>query len=183
MHRHWRYPNLTLLFLSLLLSAFLLVNGTLQAAVSYLGVTGYVGVFFAGMLFVSTFTLAPAAAVLYAFAQFLDPPLVALVAATGAALGDYLAYRFIRERLFAELNPFLKALHLYRRVNILHSKYFVWWAPVMGAIFIASPLPDELGLTLLGMKKITAARFITLTFTLHFIGIYLLTLAARAAAS
>jgi hypothetical protein len=179
MHHRWRYPNLTLLALSLVLAALLFLNGWLEAVVSYLGTTGYVGVFFAGFLFVSTFTIAPAAALLYAFAETLDPVFVAALGGLGAAIGDYLAYLFIRDRIFAELNPLLKALHLYKRVNILHTRYFAWLAPVIGAAIIASPLPDEMGLSLLGLKRINLPVFLTLAFGLNTIGIYLVALVAR----
>lgn len=181
MHPHWRYPNLTLLFVSLVVTLYLLTNGYLDHLTSSLGNFGYVGVFIAGFLFVSTFTIAPAAAILFGFGESLDPLLVAGIGGMGAALGDYLAYLFIRDRLFAELNPVLKMFHLYRRVDILHTKYFAWLAPVVGAAIIASPLPDEIGLSLLGLKKITFGRFVAFTFCLNAIGIFLIALAAHRA--
>jgi hypothetical protein len=130
-------------------------------------------------MFVSTFTVAPAAAILFTFAETLDPFTVALLGASGAVIGDYLAFRFIKDRLLAELNPFLKMLHLYRPVNILHTKYFAWLAPVVGAVVIASPLPDELGLTLLGLTKMPIGRFIAITYVMNFTGILLIALAAQ----
>lgn len=181
MHRHWRYPNLTLLIISLVVTFFLLTNGYLDQLTSKLGNLGYLGVFIAGFLFVSTFTIAPAAAILFEFSKSLDPYLVAGIGGAGAAIGDYFAYIFIRDRLFAELNPVLKMFHLYRRVDILHTKYFAWLAPVVGAAIVASPLPDEIGLSLLGLKKITFGRFIALAFLLNAIGIFLIALAARGA--
>lgn len=178
MHHHWRYPNLALLLASLSVTAFLALNGTLFRLVEALGALGYLGVFLAGTLFVSTFTLAPAAVVLFNFAKVIDPAVIAVIGGLGAALGDYIAYRFIRERLFDELSPLLKTLHLYRRVNVLHTRYFAWLAPVVGAAIIASPLPDELGLSLLGLKKISLPRFLLLAFLLNALGIYVVALAA-----
>lgn len=174
----WRYPNLVLLFCGLLLAVIVLRYGQTDLLTEAFGRLGYGGVFVAGLFFVSTFTVAPAAAVLFEFAQNLTPLLVALFGGLGAAVGDYIAYRFIREKIFAELNPILKTLHLYRQVDLLHSKYFTWLAPVIGLAIIASPLPDELGLTLLGLKKIKPASFLLMTFIFNAIGIYLIALAA-----
>lgn len=176
--KHWHYPNITLLLLSAALTGYLLYNGHLDVIVSSFGALGYLGVFLAGLMFVSSFTILPATAILFAFAETLPALPVALVGAAGAMMMDYLAFRFIRDRLLAELNPFLKMLRIYRPVNILKTKYFAWMAPVVGAIIIASPLPDELGLTLLGLTKISAGRFIALTFTFNFVGILLIALAA-----
>lgn len=181
MHHRWKYPNVTLLVVSLLVAIILLANGWLGHLTGSLGTLGYIGVFLAGSLFVSTFTIAPAAAVLFEFGQTLDPLLVALVGGVGAALGDYVAYRFIRDRLIAELNPILKALHLYRRIDILHTRYFAWLAPVVGAAIIASPLPDEIGLSLLGLKRMNVPAFLALAFVLNAIGIFIIALAAQAA--
>ena len=178
-HPHWRYPNLTLLTLSLIATYLLLRNGSLYNVVNSLGELGYLGIFVTGLFFVSTFTVAPAAVVLFTFAQELNPLAVALVGGLGAMVGDYLAMRFIRDRLFKELNPFLKTLHLYRPVNILHSKYFAWFGPVVGAAIIASPFPDEAGLVLIGASKISAGRLLLITYLLNAGGIFLIALAAQ----
>lgn len=178
-HPHWRYPNLTLLILSLVATYLLLRNGLLHPIVEYMGTLGYVGVLFTGLFFVSTFTIAPAAAALFTFARELNPLAVAVIGGFGAMIGDYIAMRFIRERLLEELNPILRALHLYRRVDILHSKYFAWLSPVIGAAIIASPFPDEAGLILLGASKISWGRMMLVTFILNAAGIFLIALVAR----
>lgn len=179
MHPHWRFPNLTLLFISLLVTIFLLTNGYLEQLTISLGDLGYVGVFISGIFFISTFTVAPAAAVLFELGKNLDPYFVAVIGGLGAALGDYLAYKFIRDRLLEELSPILRVLHLQRKVDILHTKFFAWLAPVVGAAIIASPLPDEIGLSLLGLKKISFGRFVLLAFCLNAVGIFLIALAAQ----
>lgn len=180
MHRHWRYPNLLLLALSLILTGVILYNGWLEHILSPIHQWGYVGVFIIGGLFVSTFTVAPAAAVLFALSGELNPWFVSVTGGLGAMIGDYLAFRFIKDRIFAELNPFLKMLHLYRPVNILQTKYFAWLTPVVGALIVASPLPDEIGLSLLGLTKISTARLLFLAFLLNAIGILFIALAAKA---
>jgi hypothetical protein len=51
--------------------------------------------------------------------------------------------------------------------------------PVVGAVIIASPLPDELGLALLGFSRIDRRYFFAISYTMNFIGIVLIGLAAR----
>ena len=178
--RQFKYPNLTILFLSLIVAYILYRSGALHSVVSKLGSFELVGLFVTGMFFVSTFTIAPAVAVLLAFVQDYNPLVVAIVGGFGAAFGDYLAMIYVRDKLLDELNPLLKALHIYRKINILHSKYFAWLAPALGAAIVASPLPDELGLVLLGASKLGKARLIMLVFLLNAAGILLIALAARA---
>ncbi len=178
-HTHWRYPNLTLLAVSLVGTVLILYNGYLEHIVGPLQNWGYLGVFLAGLFFVSTFTVAPAAAVLFTLSDNINPWQVAVIGGLGGMIGDYLAFLFIRDRLLEELNPFLKMLHLYRPVNILHSKYFGWLAPVIGALIIASPFPDEIGLSLLGLTKIKTSRLLVLAFFLNAAGILLIALAAH----
>lgn len=182
MHSRWKYPNIALLVVSLVLTAVLLANGWLEPLTRSIGSLGYVGIFLSGALFVSTFTIAPGAALLFTFAQSHSPVVVAVLGGVGAAAGDFIAYRFIRDHLLAELHPILKALHLYRRVSVLHSRYFAWLAPVIGAAIIASPLPDEIGLSLLGLRNINSTAFLVLAFMLNAAGIFVIAIAARGAA-
>lgn len=175
---HWHYPNLTLLFISLVLTVILARSGQIEHLVTFTDGLGVVGIFLAGMFFVSTFTVIPAAAVLFEFAQVYPPVVIAVVGGLGSTLGDYLGLLFIRDRLLAELNPFLKALHLYKKIRITHTKYFTWLAPVVGAILIASPIPDEVGLTLLGVTKIKTEIFVCIAFLINVTGLFLLALLA-----
>jgi len=176
----WRYANIVLLLLSLVIAGVIIRYDQDRLLDKAIGQLGYFGVFISGVLFVSTFTVAPAAALLFEFARNLNPATVALAGGLGAAIGDYFTYRFIRDKIFTELNPVLKTLHLYRRIDILHTKYFAWLAPVLGTVIIASPFPDELGLSLLGLKKIKQSVFLLIVFIINSVGIYLIALAARA---
>jgi len=175
---HWHYPNLTFVLISLLFTIYMVKSGLVHQLVALADGMGLIGVFLAGMFFVSTFTVIPAAAVLYEFAQVYPPVVIAIVGGVGSTIGDYLGLLFIRDRLLAELNPFLKALHLYKKIRITHTKYFAWLAPVVGAIILASPFPDEVGLTLLGVTKIKPQIFMSIAFLINVMGLFLLALIA-----
>jgi len=51
--------------------------------------------------------------------------------------------------------------------------------PVTGAVIIASPFPDELGVTLLGLSRVRNIHFLVVTYLLNTIGIFLIVLLAR----
>jgi len=44
----------------------------------------------------------------------------------------------------------------------------------VGALIIISPLPDELGVSLMGISKLKWYRFLLLSFTLNTLGIFFL---------
>ena len=130
-----------------------------RCAEVHLGGFGYIGAFIAGILFVSTFTVATGAVILLILAEQLHPIEIGLIAGFGAVLGDLTIFRFVKDNLTQELeslyNQFDSNHHLKR---VLHSKYFSWSLPVIGAIIIASPFPDELGISILGFSKIFDIR-------------------------
>lgn len=173
-HRSWKYANLTFLAVSLLLAFTISRYEPLHATLLHLGKLGYFGAFFAGILFVSTFTVAIGAVVLLVLAEFLSPIEIGLVAGIGAVLGDFAIFRFIQNNLLREITNLFGQMDKKHRVrHLFHSKYFSWTLPVLGAIIIASPLPDEIGVSLMGISRMKTAQFIPLSFILNAIGIFL----------
>lgn len=131
------------------------------------------GAFIAGFFYSSFLTTPIAVAGLYIIGINSSPFEVAVVAGLGAMCADFLLVRFLRNvfsefssiahiPLFHELKKILKSLHL----NLL--------AVILGLIFIALPLPDELGLILLGASRLSTFNLLILTFILNSIGIFIL---------
>ncbi len=170
--RRWKYENTTLLILSLILVYFLAQTPLLDSAIDTLGNLGYIGAFIVGIFFVSTFTVAPAGIVLYHLADQLHPIEVALLAGAGAMIGDYVMFRFMRDKVFDELRPVLLRLQTPKVKIIFKSPYFAWLLPLVGAFIIASPFPDEIGVSMLGASKIKQWQFFLLAFILNSIGIF-----------
>lgn len=173
-HKRWRYKNTTMLALGLLLFFIFLGSPPVQAAIDHLGRLGYVGAFITGMLFVSTFTVAPAAILLFYFADQYHPVEIALVAGLGSVLGDYILFRFLKDRIFEELAPLFEQYGGSYLKVLFHSPYFSWFSPILGAIIIMSPFPDELGMGLLGLSKIKTWQFFLLTLVLDVTGIFII---------
>ncbi|OGL35719.1 hypothetical protein A3F65_03540 [Candidatus Saccharibacteria bacterium RIFCSPHIGHO2_12_FULL_47_16b] len=177
--RSWPYKNTTLLILSLVAFFYLIKDPSVDNLIRQAGNLGYLGALIAGLLFVSIFTVAPAAVILFHLADKLNGFEIALLAGLGAMMGDYLIFRFMKDRVFKELGPlFVKYGRRYFKI-FYKSPYFGWLLPAVGAFIIASPLPDEAGVSILGLSKIKRWQFFAIALTLNAIGIFLVVSAAR----
>ncbi len=177
-HKKYKFQNIILLVLSLLLLFYFAESTIVENTIKKIGDLGYVGMFITGIFFVSTFTVAPAGLVLFKFAEIYHPGVVALVAGTGSILGDIIIFRFVKDAVFSELKPLYDDYAKKHFKILFHTKYFGWLAPVFGAIIIASPFPDELGITLIGISKLKTSQFLLLVGALDYIGIFIIALIA-----
>ena len=187
-HRHlhrqhliWRYKNLTIAALGIVIAILLGRNETFHEFLLNFGSLGYVGAFIAGMLFVSMFTVATGAVILFIFAEQLHPIELGLIAGLGGVVGDLLIFHYLRDNLSSELADLYTHFDPKRHFSkLLHSRYFNWTLPVLGAIIIASPFPDELGISLMGLSKISTLKFILISFVLDTLGVFLIVSASLA---
>jgi len=140
---------------------------------------GLPGAFLAGILFVCSFTFAIGVVALAALAKVMSPLALALVAGAGAAIGNFLIFRFIKDDILAEVESLFPKIQGNHFIRLLHTKYFRWSLPVIGALIIVSPLPDEAGIALMDISGMRSVQFVLLTFLLHTIGILLFALAAH----
>lgn len=169
----WKYKNLTILLLGIAAAFLLSKASAFQLFLSHLGGFGYLGAFLAGALFVSTFTVATGIVILSILTQTLSPLEIGVIAGMGAVLGDFAIFRFIKDSLAEEVTPIYRELGGAHLTKLLHTKYFSWTLPVIGALIIALPFPDELGVSLMGISKIKTYQFLLLAFVLHSTGIFL----------
>lgn len=156
--------------------------GAVDALLVYIGDGVLFVAFVAGIFFTSILTTAPAIAVLGSLASHTHPVLIAVLGGAGAVLGDYFIFIFMRDRLVDDISYLLRHTDTPRLFKIFHRKSFRWVLPFVGGLIIASPLPDELGLTLLGISKMSTSRFLIFSYTFNTIGILLVGLAARSLA-
>lgn len=161
----------TFLFLvSLILAFYLARSDYFQLIIDQVLPFKLIGAVVAGVMYTSFLTAPLSVVALYLLSQKVDPILLGLVAGAGAMLGDLLIVQFFRKvfrgfsalrqtSLFEWIKKELRALHL----DIL--------AILLGAIIVASPLPDELGLILLGASNLSTPKLMTLTYILNTLGI------------
>ncbi len=141
----------------------------------------FLGSFIAGMFFTSIFTTAPAIVTLGEIAEVNTLYGTALFGAAGAVVGDLIIFRFVRDNFSKHLLAVLKQRGPGKRLKILlKMRSFRWLTFLAGGLIIASPLPDELGISLLGFSKMRMAWFAPLSFTLNFVGIFIIGAVARA---
>jgi len=175
----FKYPNTAFLILSLIIVLSFIRTPPVQHLIVEFGLLGYSGAFIIGLLFVSVFTVAPATIVLFYLAREYNPLLVAVFATLGSVIGDYVIFHFLEDGLFVELKPLFIRLFGRHVARLSQGRYTSWLLPVAGAIIIASPFPDEVGIALLGVSHLKTGRFIALVTVLDFIGMLLLVATAK----
>lgn len=147
--------------------------------VQSIGQLGYLGIFVIGILFVSTFTVTPAAVILFHLAESSHIIPLALLAGAGAVCGDLILYNYLQDKVFIELKPFFGLIGRSRVGRLFNSRYLAWSLPVIGALIIASPLPDEFGIALLGGSKLSRWQFVALSYVLNTAGIFIIVMFAK----
>lgn len=179
-HNHKNlYQDLGIIALSVLIAVLLAQSSALERFVVTIGELRLLGSFVAGALFTSVFTAAPATVLLGELAQANSAWMVAVTGALGAVAGDYLIFRFVRDRFSRDILELLQQ-YGYRRVRkIVQLRSSRWVLGTVGMLIIASPLPDELGVALLGFSKTKRRFFLPLSFTANFLGILLIGFAAQ----
>lgn len=140
-HRY-HYKNLTYLFISIVVAILLLQNQSFRGLLVHLGDYGYFGAFIGGVLFVSTFTVSIGTVILLILTSTLNPIEIGIIAGLGAVIGDLTIFQFMRSKgLVNEIKHFFNYFGGEKISHIIHTKYFSWSLPVVGALIIASPLP------------------------------------------
>ena len=172
------YPKLTALVICIILAYFLFSNPSTQAYVSHLGNYGYPGVFIAGMLFAFGFT-APFAV---GFFISLNPSniwIAGIIGGLGVLMSDLIIFSTIKVSFGDEfkrlrnLKAFVRITRLIER-NI-NKKIRIYLMYSFAGILIASPLPDEAGVTMLaGLTKISVKSLALISFILNTLGIIIL---------
>ncbi len=141
----------------------------------------FLGSFIAGLFFTSVFTTAPAIVTLGEIARIHEIVPTALFGAMGAVVGDLVIFRFVRDTFAEHILELIRHRDMGKRMAVLLKlKLFRWLSFFVGGLIIASPLPDELGVSLFGFSKMKMVWFIPLSFFFNFIGIVLIGLVARA---
>lgn len=168
---HWKYPYLTVVLVSIGIAVYLAGNEGFKNWVYQLGNTGYLGVLFGGLLFTSSFTVPISIVAIGILAENLNPINLALVGAIGSAIGDYLVFRLIKDHLGEEVEGLLGKKELNHINHFLKIRYIAWSLPIVGALVIASPLPDEVGISLLGISRVSTWKFLLISYISNAFGI------------
>ncbi len=174
-----RYPKITLLLIAIILAYWIFSIEAVQAFMSGLGATGYLGVFIAGLLFSFGFTT-PFAIGAFVVINPTNSILYALIGGLGAMISDIAIFKIIKVSFmdeFLALTRTKAALRMSYMAPTLNKKIKHYMLYAFAGIIIASPLPDELGVTMLaGLSHIKPLPLAFISLVFNTIGIYILLL-------
>jgi hypothetical protein len=170
-HRQELMKDILLVIGGGILAYYLTNAGAIESIINLLG-GNIVTIFVAGLFFTSVFTIAPASVALASMATTVPIHTVAFWGALGALCGDLLLFYFIKDKFTNDLLGSLRPSLIKHFFKSLHLGFMKWLSPVLGAFIIASPLPDELGLTLMGLSKMKTSILVPISFVMNGLGIY-----------
>lgn len=177
MKRIW--VDLGLLAASIAAAVYIVESDAVSRILAAFGTDIVPASFIAGIFFTSVMTTAPAVAVLGELSLEGNIFVVSIFGALGAVIGDYLIFAFVRDRVSEDVAHLMTHRTLGRYHALLRRRTFKRILPFIGGLIIASPLPDELGLALLGMSNMRTSRFAIVSFCFNAAGIFVIGLVAR----
>jgi len=183
MHRllfRFRYPKLLLFLLSVIIAWLIFSSSPLGAVHDFVATLGYAGLFIAGFFYVYGLTSVPATATILILAKDHNPLLAIAAAAFGALLADIVLFLFMRYEFKDEMDrlPTRKFLGS-KNKSLLHRIEKCLYMAV-AALIIASPLPTEIGITMMAsIKEISARKFMVIAYVLHTAAIAVIIIAAE----
>jgi hypothetical protein len=175
-----KYPKFLLLLLTFVFAYLIFTGRDFTAFHNFIFSSGYFGTFLAGILFTYGFTAAPATAIFLILANEQDILLAGFLGGFGALIGDLIIFKFIRHSFADEIEKLSKEKvidHINGKIPSLLKKYLI---PVLAGFIIASPLPDEIGVSLMAVSKsISTKVFYILSYTLNTAGIFIILLIGK----
>ena len=169
-----------IIVLSIFVAILLIQTGATEEVLKRTQRMWFLNSFIAGMFFTSIFTTAPAVVALGEIAQSSPSLFLSVIfGGLGALCGDLIIFRFMRDRLGEDIMRVVKHSGNGRLRHIIRLKFFKWLTFFLGALVIASPLPDELGLAMMGFSKTKTSLFIPVSFVFNSLGILVISLVAK----
>lgn len=170
--------DFVIILISILIAYALVYLGIVELLISQVKGFNILGSFIAGIFFTSVFTIAPASVALAGLINGGSLFSVAFWGAIGALFGDLLLFFFIKDVFAEDLLRFARSFWRKHFLGSFHFGFLKWLSPILGGFIIASPLPDELGLALMGLSKTRLLVLVPISFVCNFIGILALAFVA-----
>lgn len=179
-HRRRHHQNIILFVVGLLAAVIFSKTPLFSQFINLIAPFPCLSAFIAGMLFASTFSIATGGLILITLAQSINPLIIIPFGGLGAVFCDFLIFSLFKDKISASVSPIYNEIisknHFHK---ILHTRYFSWTLPVIGALIIASPLPDELGVSLLGLSQMKTGEFFLISLISHLFGMSSLVAGSR----
>jgi hypothetical protein len=133
--------------------------------------TEFFGALISGFFFTSFLTTPLSIAAFATLAGSMDPLVMAALGAFGAVIGDLILFVFIRHTFKEDMDHLLSLPSTHKIVGIFRRRVFRWLLPLLGALVIASPLPDELGIAMMCVSSMKIRQLIGISVLMNFLGI------------
>lgn len=179
------YPKLLLFVCAIIISYLLYRQGSFHWISQHLDGFGYASVFLAGMFYSFGFTSPFAVAHFVEISAQVSPVPAAFLGGLGAAVTDMGIFAFVSVSLHEEFRR-LRSTAIVQRIYVLmHHETLservqraLQWT--FASVIIASPLPDEVGMSLIaGLTNLESRRVTAMCFLLNSAGILIILLLSR----
>ncbi len=168
-HKRFYLYNIIFFLVTLFVVFILLSDHKISNLIETAGLQGgLLSLFIAGAAYSSFVTSPAATAAIFFLGKVYNPFLVAAVGAAGTVVTDYLLFRFFKTKARVSL------LHLAEGFKTRFKKTrrtLRILGTIVAGLIIASPLPDELGVAILGIENYQTKKFLLFTYVMNFLGI------------
>lgn len=169
-----KHHNYLFLALGIGLAIFLSRNNAFNQLLLSQGQYTFLSAILAGAMFVCTFTVATGALIILTLVKIMPPLQLIFFGMLGAVIFDIFVFKTIKNTVDKEIIEFLNNSKFSHLKKIIHTKYFAWMGPLIGILVFISPLPDEFGISLLGLSKLKTYQFFFISVLNHSLGMFLL---------
>lgn len=171
-----QYPKLSALLICITAAYILFRTDFFKDLAGILNSHGYISIFLAGFLFAYGFTAPFAVGFFITLATQVNIFIAAALAGGGALIADLIIFQFIRTSFQNEFDR-LKLTRLFQKIRALLDNHFsnklkkyILWS--IAGFLIASPLPDEFGVSLIsGFTNLNKKIFSAISYFLNTMGI------------
>jgi hypothetical protein len=165
--------------ISIVLAIYLEKAGLINEFILAFGDFRILAILIGGIFFTSIFTTASAIVLLAEMSLMSPLALVVILGGIGSVMGDYVIFRFVKDRVVEDFKHLLSYQKRKRLRQVFRRKLFRYFVPFIGGLIIASPLPDELGVSVLSLSKLEEKYFFAISFFCNSAGILAIALIAR----
>jgi uncharacterized membrane protein YdjX (TVP38/TMEM64 family) len=178
----FKYPKMMFLILAIAFSYYLFTLPAIKIFITNLGHFSYLSDFISGILFSFGFTT-PLSIGYLITSNPSNIIITSLIAGAGSFIGDMIIFKTIKFSFMDEFKELekRKAIQKIEKIveknrHVLIKHYLIY---IFAGIMLASPLPDEIGVSMLaGLTTIKTRIFAVFSFLFHTIGFYIILYAA-----
>ena len=175
-HKKQLFIDIGVVSIGILFAVFLAKTGKVEIMLDSFRINAILASLVGGLFFTSMFTAPTATVILGELAQEMRQPLymLAILGGIGAMIGDFIIFSFVRDRLSEDFHYLAHKSHIEKFRRAFRTQAFRWTAVIIGSLIVASPLPDEIGLAIMGVSKIKRSSFLLISFILNSVGIFVI---------